>query len=86
MNNGEERMAQYYDQNGLESTAAAYGISRETVLRLVGEVRRSRRHWIPIKKKCAGCRWRCGDQMCSGAASCYRDTIDGALIRKEKSR
>lgn len=86
MTSYDERLVQYYDQYGLEATAAAYGLSNETVLRLVGEVRRSRRHWIPIKKKCAGCRWRCGDQMCSGAASCYRDTIDGALIRKEKSR
>lgn len=83
-----EKLADYYDQKGLEATASAYGHSREIVLRLVGEVRRSRRHWIPIKKKCAGCRWRCGDQMCSGAASCYRDTIDGVLIkqRKENSR
>ena len=45
-----EKLADYYDQKGLEATASAYGHSRETVLRLVGEVRRSRRHWIPIKK------------------------------------
>ena len=81
-----EKLVQYYDQHGLELTASSYNLSRETVLRLVGEVRRHRRRWVPIKKKCAGCRWRCGDQMCSGAASCYRDTIDGVLMRQRKER